>query len=36
LVEEKKNGKWRWWTGNYIQAELDGEYKRWEIVDFII
>ena len=36
LVEEKKNGKWRWWTGNYIQIELDGEYKRGEIVDFII
>ena len=33
LVEEKKNGKWRWWTGNYIQVELDWEYKRWEIVE---
>lgn len=36
LVEEKKNGKWRGRTGNYIQAELDWEYKRWEIVDYII
>lgn len=33
LVEEKKNGKWRGWTGNYIQAELDWEYKRGEIVE---
>ena len=33
LVEEKKNGKWRGWTGNYIQVELDWEYKRWEIVE---
>jgi threonylcarbamoyladenosine tRNA methylthiotransferase MtaB len=36
LVEEKKNGKWRWWTWNYIQAELDWEYKRWEIVEIIL
>lgn len=36
LVEEKKNGKWRGWTGNYIQAELDWEYKRGEIVDYVI
>lgn len=36
LVEEKKNGKWRWRTGNYIQAELDWEYKRWEIVEIIL
>jgi len=33
LVEEKKNGKWRWWTGNYIQVELDWDYKRGEIVE---
>ena len=36
LVEEKKNGKWRWWTGNYIQAELDWEYNRWEIVNIVL
>jgi len=36
LVEEKKNGKWRWWTWNYIQVELDWEYKRWEIVEIIL
>ena len=33
LVEEKKNGKWRWRTGNYIQVELDWEYRRGEIVE---
>ena len=33
LVEEKKNGKRRGWTGNYIQVELDWEYKRGEIVE---
>lgn len=31
LIEEKKNGKWRWWTENYIQVELEGNYERWEI-----
>lgn len=36
LVEEKKNGKWRWWTGNYIQVELDWDYKRWEIVNILL
>ena len=36
LVEEKKNGKWRWWTWNYIQAELDWDYKRWEIVNILL
>ena len=36
LVEEKKNEKWRWWTGNYIQAELDWDHNRWEIVDIIL
>ena len=33
LVEEKKNEKWRWRTGNYIQVELDWEYRRGEIVE---
>ena len=36
LVEEKKNGKWRGWTGNYIQIELDWEHKRGEIVETIL
>lgn len=33
LVEEKKNDKWRWWTGNYIDVELDWDYKRGEVVE---
>ena len=36
LVEEKKNGKRRGWTWNYIQAELDWDYKRWEIVNILL
>ncbi|HPK28201.1 MAG TPA: radical SAM protein [Candidatus Absconditabacterales bacterium] len=32
LIEEKKNGVWRGWTGNYIQVELKGEYKKGQIV----
>lgn len=36
LVEEKKNGKRRGWTGNYIQVELDWDYKRWEIVNILL
>ncbi len=32
LIEEKKNWVWRWWTWNYIQVELKGEYKKWQIV----
>lgn len=36
LVEEKKNGKWRGWTGNYIQVELDWERKRGEIVEVVL
>ena len=36
LIEERRNWKWRWWTENYIQVELEGEYKRWEIIDFTL
>ena len=36
LIEERRGWKWRWWTENYIQVELDGEYNRWEIIDFIL
>ncbi len=32
LIEEKKDWVWRWWTWNYIQVELKGEYKKWQIV----
>ncbi len=33
LIEEKRNWKWRWWTENYIQIEMKGNYDRWDIVD---
>jgi tRNA A37 methylthiotransferase MiaB len=32
LIEEKRNGKRRGRTENYIQVELEGDYKRGEIV----
>ncbi len=35
LVEEMRNWKWRWWTENYIQVELDWEHKRGEIVEIV-
>ena len=36
LIEERKNWKWRWWTENYIQIEVEGEYSRWDIIDFTL
>ena len=36
LIEERRNWKWRWWTENYIQVEVEGEYNRWDIIDFIL
>lgn len=36
LIEERRNWRWRWWTENYIQVELEGEYNRGEIVDYIL
>lgn len=36
LIEERKNWKWRWWTENYIQVEVEWNYSRWEIIDFIL
>jgi MiaB/RimO family radical SAM methylthiotransferase len=32
LIEWKKDDKWQWWTGNYIQVKLDWNYCKWEIV----
>jgi hypothetical protein len=32
LIEEKKNGKWRGRTENYIQVELEGTYQKGEII----
>ena len=36
LIEERRNWKWRWWTENYIQVEVEGDYNRGEIIDFTI
>lgn len=36
LLEEKRNWKRRWWTENYIQIETEGDYSRWEIIDFVV
>jgi MiaB/RimO family radical SAM methylthiotransferase len=32
LIEWFKDGKWHWRTWNYIQANLNWDFKRWEIV----
>jgi hypothetical protein len=32
LIEEKKDGKRKGWTENYIQVELEGAYEKGEIV----
>ena len=36
LIEERRNWKRRWWTENYIQVEVEWDYKRGEIVDFML
>ena len=36
LIEEKRNWKWKWWTENYIQIEIEGEHNRWEIIGFVL
>ena len=36
LIEERRNWKWRWWTENYIQVEIDGECHRGEIIDYTL
>ena len=36
LIEERRNWKWRWWTENYIQVEVEGEHNRWDIIDFTL
>lgn len=36
LIEERRNEKRRGWTENYIQVEIEGDYKRWEIIDFVL
>lgn len=36
LIEERRNWKWRWWTENYIQVEVEWDYSRGEIIDFVL
>lgn len=36
LIEERRNWKWRWWTENYIQVEVEWDYGRGEIIDFVL
>lgn len=36
LIEERRNWKRRWWTENYIQIEVEGDYSRGEIIDLVI
>jgi MiaB/RimO family radical SAM methylthiotransferase len=36
LIEEQKNWKRKWRTGNYIQVELSWEYTKWEIIKTIL
>ena len=36
LIEEKRNGKRRGRTENYIQVELEGDYKKGEIISYML
>lgn len=36
LIEERRNWRWRWWTENYIQVELEWDYDRGEIIDYTL
>lgn len=36
LIEERRNWKRKWWTENYIQVEVEGDYNRGEITDYIL
>lgn len=36
LIEERRNWKRRWWTENYIQIEVEGDYSRGEIVNLVL
>ena len=36
LIEERRNWKWRWWTENYIQVEVEGNYNRGKIIDYVL
>jgi tRNA A37 methylthiotransferase MiaB len=36
LIEERRNWQWKWWTENYIQVEVEWDYGRGEIIDFVL
>ena len=36
LLEERRDWKWKWWTENYIQIEIEWDYDRGEIVDCVL
>lgn len=36
LIEERRDWKWRWWTENYIQVEVEWDYNRWDIISFTL
>jgi threonylcarbamoyladenosine tRNA methylthiotransferase MtaB len=36
LIEERRNWKRKWWTENYIQVEVEWDYNRGEIIDYIL
>jgi len=36
LIEERRNWKRKWWTENYIQVEVEWDYNRGEIIDFVL
>lgn len=32
MLEEQKNWKWVWWTGNYIQVFSEWDYNKWDVI----
>ncbi len=36
LIEERRNWIRKWWTENYIQVEVEWNYNRGEIIDFVL
>jgi threonylcarbamoyladenosine tRNA methylthiotransferase MtaB len=36
LIEERRDWKRKWWTENYIQIEIQWNYNRGEIIDFVL
>ncbi len=36
LIEERRDWKRRWWTENYIQIGVEGDYNRGDVIDFIL